>query len=68
MNNLALALLQDGIWPKQDHSLSEEVDQNATDSTLKGMYFRQFMPASNAVSLHFVKSHYIIIIFDMFYF
>lgn len=50
MNNLALALIQGGVWPNQqsEHRAMEE-DSTEGSSTLKGLYFRQFMPASPAV-------------------
>ena len=58
MNNLALALIQGGVWQKQPKSSSvEEEEEESTDkeiSTQKGLYFRQFMPVSAAVSVIFM--------------
>lgn len=55
MNNLALALIQGGVWPNQqgEHRAMEE-DSTEGSSTLKGLYFRQFMPASPAVKYDLV--------------
>ena len=48
MNNLALALLQGGVY----HNPKEPVDDTTTaakSSLPKGLFFRQFMPTSSAV-------------------
>lgn len=53
MNNLALALIQGGIWPSKEqlNSVENENDDKPDISVLKGLYFRQFMPTSSAVTL-----------------
>ena len=54
MNNLALALIQGGVWPNQENDCNSIEEKNKEDSsTLKGLYFRQFMPTSSAVSNFF---------------
>lgn len=59
MNNLALALIQGGVFPNQPNSASvgEEEETKQEVSTLKGLYFRQFMPVSTAVSLTLYANH-----------
>ncbi len=55
MNNLALALIQGGVWPNKASDFNPvEVDEKEFSSTIKGLYFRQFMPASSAVSIPFM--------------
>lgn len=53
MNNLALALIQGGKWPDEGMNSLENLDVKTQNSNLKGLYFRQFLPSSNAVSLPF---------------
>ncbi|XP_057381358.1 methyltransferase-like protein 17, mitochondrial [Daphnia carinata] len=55
MNNLAITLIQGGVWPNQQGE-SRVMGEDGTEgsSTLKGFYFRQFMPASPAVKYDLV--------------
>lgn len=48
MNNLALALLQDGVR-------NSAVESTMDPAAAKGLYFRQFMPISDAVNQIFFQ-------------
>ncbi|XP_046655663.1 methyltransferase-like protein 17, mitochondrial [Daphnia pulicaria] len=55
MNNLALALIQGGVWPNKASDFNPiDLDEKEFSSTIKGLYFRQFMPASSAVKYDLV--------------
>ena len=54
MNNLSLALIQGGVWPNQVKDFNSiEEDDKEVPSIIKGLYFRQFLPTSSAVSNFF---------------
>jgi len=56
MNNLALTLIQGGVWPHKASDFNAiEADDKEFLSTCKGLYFRQFMPTSSAVSIPFIS-------------
>lgn len=53
MNNLALGLIQGGVFPKTKESYFDSIEKGPSETTLKsslkGLHYRQFMPTSNAV-------------------
>lgn len=52
MNSLALAIMQGGVWPNESDLIEEEYrpDAQLHNPLLKGLFFRQFLPSSSAVT------------------